>query len=220
MSQVFRFSPYDATEQALLDRYFKRGRDDVSEGDPLWARTVELAGQEISTDCGERLLDVAAAKLILRNHEESLPNWTAFDRENRFVSGRKEPPPAKRNYRLPSQLLFGINWATSGPGFDWPEDFRITWLPSPGRYVVTGSLDSEDAYGFSDIALGHFAPSSRIDLITRVRGILVRRWQALRRINSQPPWECVLTEGLVKSQQAEEWRLLAWSAGEVADRFR
>jgi hypothetical protein len=27
------------------------------------------------------------------------------------------------------QLLFSINWATSGPGFEWPEAYYVTYVP-------------------------------------------------------------------------------------------
>ncbi len=209
MTKVLRFTPYTAAEQALLDLYFKRTAHDPEPTEPLGVLLYELAGDAVSGDCGERVLDVAAAKLILRNHEDCLPNWGYVGADGQVHVSREMPPPPKKGYRLHSQVLLQIDWGASGPGFSWPEEYRITWLPSPGRFVVTASTDSDELHGYTDVALGHFAPPSG-DVLEKVRLILVRRWKIQKRAHEQMPWETILDEGLAGKERAELWRLAAW----------
>lgn len=63
-------------------------------------------------------LDAAVASIILLPVDKRLPQWT-----NGELSARGYTKPDRkllRKVRLSPILLFSINWATSGPGFDWP----------------------------------------------------------------------------------------------------
>ena len=54
--------------------------------------------------------------------------------------------------RFNPKLLFSINWATSGPGFEWPEAYYVTYIPGLEKYVFTASRD-----GVGGTSLGSLA---------------------------------------------------------------
>jgi len=60
-------------------------------------------------------------------------------RDAQNLARHKRHPDARLPFN--PQLLFGINWATSGPGFEWPEDYRVTYIPGLEKYIFTASRD-------------------------------------------------------------------------------
>ena len=64
----------------------------------------------------------AVAHVVLEAIEDRLPVWACW-KDDKLITGRsyREPhqKPQRRAALLPSEL-FAINWASSGPGFDWP----------------------------------------------------------------------------------------------------
>jgi hypothetical protein len=100
-----------------------------------------------------------------------------------------------------------INWADSGPGYSWPEDYYVTLLPGFARCVVTASADSCDCYGVTDIAIGWF--HARVDRLTGSRRVLMRWWRTAAARNGGP-WAYLFSEGLISSEEAERMRSRVW----------
>jgi hypothetical protein len=58
---------------------------------------------------------------------------------------------------LPTSFCFEINWATSGPGIDWPESYCIVALPHRDVKIVVASQPTRDAWDpYRDFAIGWF----------------------------------------------------------------
>lgn len=106
------------------------------------------------------------------------------------------------------RFLFGINWADSGPGFSWPADYHVAWLPGFDRWILVYSADSPDALGYCDIALGSFAPD--VEGSAAVRGLLVADWRRQAEEWSREPWESLWSEENVSEDEALAWRGEAW----------
>lgn len=107
-------------------------------------------------------IENAVARLVLEGVESRLPNFTVMNTETRFVQTSR-PAPSKRALTrsvvsLPT-FLFEINWATSGPGFDWRESYHVSFVAEYGVHIVTASQDSPDALGFCDLSIGYFDKS-------------------------------------------------------------
>jgi hypothetical protein len=71
----------------------------------------------------------AVARICLKSIQGHLPNFVAFNRTV-VIEGRRRERHPSRPVMLLSAHLFTINWATSGPGFEWPEAYRLTFIPS------------------------------------------------------------------------------------------
>ncbi len=113
-----------------------------------------------------------------------------------------------RKVSLSPILLFSINWATSGPGFDWPEAYHLTWLPTHSCFVVTCSADSDDAFGYCDFALGSVPAGG--DVTAKACAVIARNWRRKRKVCSQPPWHSVVDAGTVSAITAEEMATRVW----------
>lgn len=208
MSAVLRFTPFDREQQAVLDLYFARGARDPDPSDALHATVKSLAGSFEGGELGERQIDVAVASLILRNLQDDLPSWS-YNVGGKTVSTRDLEVPQRRGFPLASQVLLQVNWADSGPGFDWPEQYRLTWVPAPGRFVVTASSDTDESYGYSDVALGHFGKTDS-SLADKCRQIITRRWRRQKREHQQEPWEHAEEGGRIPVKEAQAWRASVW----------
>ena len=110
------------------------------------------------------------------------------------------------------RFLFRINWADSGPGFSWPADYHLIWLPGFERWVLIYSADSPDAFGYSDFALGSVGAAD--DWRAAVREILMTDWRFQFNEWDQSPWAYLLSAGLVKEEEALDWRKEAWAGHE------
>lgn len=82
-------------------------------------------------------LSNAVARLALSSIQGRLPQWAAVYESGRVDLGRKYSPRRSAGVEPMPRFLFGINWADSGPGFSWPEDYYATWLPGFDCFVVT-----------------------------------------------------------------------------------
>ena len=158
-------------------------------------------------------LDAAVAKIALLPVEKRLPQWSvrsATEPSGILWARRYTDPDRKllRKVSLSPVLLFSINWASSGPGFDWPEAYHLTWLPTHSCFIVTSSADSEDCFGYCDFALGSVPAGG--DITAVACAVISKNWRRKRRIASQPPWQTVLKAGKVTTTVAEAMRAKVW----------
>ena len=97
---------------------------------------------EVPTNAKPRRLQIAVAQILLHHVQDGLPQWTAITKDGEFVTNRRRHGRHKdARLRFNPKLLFSINWATSGPGFEWPEAYYVTYVPGLEKYVFTASRD-------------------------------------------------------------------------------
>jgi hypothetical protein len=113
---------------------------------------VTLLADESDVQDLQRAASNALARMILSGYEDQLPVYVSF-----AGGGLHSSRPDVGPKRFKAELLFAINWASSGPGFDWPEMYQLGWLPVFDRWVVVASRDTDEIEGYCDRVLGHFA---------------------------------------------------------------
>jgi hypothetical protein len=176
-------TPADAAHIKLDDALAQLGF-----GEPCWPYSQTAA---------------AVAHVLLEAIEDRLPVWACWKGDSLIQSRRYREPhqkPRRRAALLPSEL-FAINWATSGPGFDWPVEYHLVWTPIYDRFVVTASADCSDAFGYADFALGHFTRDNHVG--QSVIEIIKRDWTMQRNECSQERWEALIRCGLIKKAAVE-----------------
>lgn len=214
---------YEAGEIAILRAYFglKPRR-----GDPALAELYETPDETVDRNDWDtprtgpvrlRHLDVAepvtelneaVARICLSEVQDRLPQWSCSSPERGFVLGRARFAAPERTFTpLNPERLLCINWADSGPGFSWPEDYNVTRLPGFGRYVVTASADSPDAYGVTDFALGWVRDTE--DRIEGSKRVLLRWWRWNVGYGTGP-WAYLFNTGLINEGEAYRMRRRAW----------
>ena len=152
----------------------------------------------------------AVAHVVLEAIEDRLPVWACRKGDDLIVARTyraRDQKPQRRAALLPSEL-FAINWASSGPGFDWPVQYHLVWTPIYERFVVTASADCPDMFGYADFALGHFGREDNIG--QSVIRIIKRDWTMLRDEGREQPWETLLRTGLVKQDAVEKLAAEVW----------
>ena len=198
-SQVQILTP---DEDAIITRWLKpRSRASVAHLREAMARLgVDREPLDLYT-----ALDAAVASIILLPVEQRLPQWSEErDRARGILWARRYTDPDRKLLRkvsLSPILLFSINWATSGPGFDWPEAYHLTWLPTHSCFIVTSSADSDDCFGYCDFALGSVAAGG--DVTASACAVISRNWRRKYRLCNQPPWAGVVDTGTVSTAVAE-----------------
>ncbi len=133
--------------------------------------------------------------------------------ESRILFAREYRDPDGKPLRkvsLASRSLFTINWADSGPGYSWPVEYRLQWVPLYERWVVTASADSPDAYGYCDFALGSFGREERVE--KSVGKIIKADWRAQFSKYGQQRWAYLFGVGLVSKKTAYKWADEVWNA--------
>ena len=211
MSVELRKSLFSQDEKAILDEWFNVPRNE---------RNLDLGWYEndIRLDCADVICNLyaptaaAAAKIVLQSVEQRLPNWVAFTAEGEIIDARHQQAPAYRSNRLLAllpQFLFSIDWSATGPGFSWPMQYHMTWVPGYDQFVVTCSADSpEGNYGYCDLAVDSVAPSENPvrDAAVCIRG----DWGAQYAEYDQQHWESFLRAGLISAAQAFEMAESVW----------
>jgi hypothetical protein len=76
-----------------------------------------------------------------------------------------------------------------------------------GRAVVTASADCPDAFGFVDMAIGHFP--AHLDLRAGSKEIVVADWTRLAS-TGQARWAYLFETGLVAEETANNWADEVW----------
>jgi hypothetical protein len=159
----------------------------------------------------------AVAHVVLEAIEHRLPVW-ACSKGGDLIQARSYREPNQKPRRQAALLprkLFAINWASSGPGFDWPVEYQLVWVPIYDRHIVTASADCPDMFGYADFALGHFARTD--DVGRTVIEIIKRDWMMLRDTGSQPRWEALLSTGLIEKSAIDLLADEAWPPDEIEE---
>ena len=135
--------------------------------------TVRLLPDESDHRDLEASAGNALARMIFSGFEDQLPEFV-WSRDGVVFTSR----PELGRKRFEPQRLFQINWATSGPGFSWPEVYYLCWLPMFERWVVVSARDSPDVDGYCDRLVGHFSecdePADEVSLV------IERYWLSLK----------------------------------------
>ncbi len=159
-------------------------------------------------DTGDLTISNAVARLVLGNIQERLPQWGKSYEDGTVLLGREYEQLRHRKVSVLPKLVCGINWADSGPGFSWPEDYYVTFVPIFDRYVVTASQDSPDAYGYVDIAIGHFGLDE--DVNAGCKRIIISWWSEQTGGDPDRAWQALWKFGLTGQVEAEEWAAEVW----------
>ena len=154
---------------------------------------------------------IAVAQILIRNIQSKLPNSGIVDEYGSLTLTRNID---KKNKLSPSKiafiprLIFSINWADTGPGISWPEQYRITYVPDYEEYIITASSDIQDYYyGISgDIALGVSG-----DTIEDMKSVIIGHWNELKLEHEQLGFAEILQEGLVQKNEINKWKEETWS---------
>jgi hypothetical protein len=139
-----------------------------------------------------------------------LPQWAAITKDGEFVTNRSWHGRHKdARLRFNPKLLFSINWATSGPGFEWPEEYHVTYLPGFEKHVFTASRDGDDAFGCADHAIG--VAHRDEDIQEAARKIITGYWRTQADGWDQARWEYAFNDGLIEAQTAVVWAGEVWA---------
>ena len=158
-------------------------------------------GEEFTT-CGDLELDSEVARFLLEPVRSLLPEWSCSQEDGSFFTTR---PPASRTatkLRAIPLLLFSINWASSGPGYSWPEAYYVTPVPELGVRIVTASVDTDEITGYTDLAIGMCSSVRSPEWGTKK--IITSWWR--RGCGIAKPWEMLWSPGLISGARAERWR--------------
>jgi hypothetical protein len=209
-------APFHPVELAILADYLGLPRPEEAKPIDLGAHWGDgegsWTGLRRSPGGGhEYALENAVARILLRSIQLRLPHCGIVVGDDVYITRKIERLAHERGVALMPQLLLEINWASTGPGFDWSEAYYLAWVPGFDRYVVTSSLDSEEGpTGYQDVALGHFGAG--VELHDAVRQIVEGYWRANFTHSGIPEerWEEYLCGGLVSEEEATTWAEAIW----------
>ena len=164
---------------------------------------------EVSTNAEPDRLQIAVAQILLHHVQDSLPQWAAVTSDGEPVTNRRRHARHKEaRLQFNPRLLFEINWATSGPGFEWPEAYHVTYVPGLEKYIFTASRDGADALGCEDHAIG--AADRTDDLQRAAKKVLTSYWRHQVDQWDQGRWESCIQEGLIEARTANAWAEAVW----------
>ena len=211
---------YDDIERAILCDWLGRERPLVLTAidteasiqaslDPDNPGPVRLFESQDGYDYGhERRLANAVARIALNAIADRLPQWSAASESGDWVFARERQPRRASVIDPLPRFLMMINWADSGPGFSWPEAYHATYLPGFDCFVVTLSDDSPEMYGYTDIAIGHFAADADFD--TAIARIIQAHWSDNGGNDPELAWAYLFDEGYIDAETAYRWRDEVW----------
>src|SRR5690349_11554261 len=92
---------------------------------------LERLGFEREPDALYTSSQAAVASIVLESAETRLPQWAAVGEHGVLLARSYRDPEQKplRKATLLPRRLFTINWASSGPGYSWPTEYRVSWVP-------------------------------------------------------------------------------------------
>jgi hypothetical protein len=112
---VIRLLP--AEEEVILACYLTGSKELASFQQFYDAIEVPAA----DTTDGISRLEIAVAQIVLHHVQDSLPQWAAMRGDELLLNRRRHQRHKGGLLPFHPQRLFSINWATSGPGYEWPE---------------------------------------------------------------------------------------------------
>jgi hypothetical protein len=200
-------------EHAVLSTYLEQWPDEAVESLGATALPHEVvkayADQLASSEYGSSPIEAAVAAIVLRSVHKELP-WYSGTGLGPETGARWWRP--RREDSTPSVLpirLLTINWASSGPGLDWPDEYYLSWVPVYDRYVITVSADSDESLRDRvDMAIHSFAAGD--DILAEVKPAIIADWEMERGQFEQGRWEKAYSSGLVSKQLAGEWADEVW----------
>ena len=211
---------FSRDEHAVLSTYLEQWPVEAVEslGDSALPHEVveAYADQLASSEYGSSPIEAAVAAIVLRSVHKELP-WCSGTGLGPETGARWWRPRCEDSAPsvLPIRLLT-INWASSGPGLDWPDEYYLSWVPVYDRYVITVSADSgESLRGRVDMAIHSFAAGS--DLLAEVKPAIIADWEMERGQFEQGRWETAYSSGLVSKQLAGEWADEVWVEEDEAE---
>ena len=163
----------------------------------------------INNVSGKQELDNEVASILLDTIQSHLPNYRWYDQDDNLRSVRDKKVIKQRKIQLFPLHLFTINWASSAPGIDWPESYSVTYVPSHNVRIVTASADSDEMWGYTDLAIGWCKPQRTPEF--GVKKIIQTWWRNIH-VSLGHPWADVYSTGLVDADRAEKWGLEVYGA--------
>ena len=151
--------------------------------------------------CGDLELDNEVASILLDTVKTRLPNFHCCHTDGTEVHGRNFQGLKKRKIQLLPLHLFSINWALTAPGLDWPETYLVTYVPGHNVRILTSSQDSDDCWGYTDLAIGFCKPHRSPEF--GVKKVIRSWWNQLP--NAIHPWVIFTKAGLIDEDRAEKW---------------
>jgi hypothetical protein len=179
-------------EPTSQDRGFDLWSADIPEG------AVRLLPDESDNRDLQAAAGNALARMVFSGFEDQLPEFV-WSRDGVIFTSR----PERGRKRFDPQRLFQINWATSGPGFTWPEVYYLCWLPVLERWVVVSARDSPDVDGYCDRLVGHFSGCEELAVET---GHVIEQY-----------WLCLQADQQARFEEVTEFSPLV-DAHAIADR--
>lgn len=156
----------------------------------------------------------AVAGILLGREQDRLPAFTMRRGEELICSRPHRPVPIQRALLPKPVFLFALNWAMSGPGFDWPCEYRCTLVPGYDRRVVTVSFDGEDVCGAADVALGAFGPE--FGLVEGSLEVIGRSWREEAAYDREC-WQDFTRAGAISEEKAGALATQVWDSSEEDD---
>lgn len=186
-------SLYTADEQLVLERWIRKGQD--------------YGDREKLTDANR------VAEIVLYSIQARLPKGLSIREDGSAVAGRRtwDCPVRMRADVIFPLHVFDINRDDSQPGISWPESYHVTFLPGYDLCIVTISLDSADAYGYTDFALGCFESFEGDDVAEKAARVIQSWWQYLHDNKRTPVWTALQKSGIVDAQTAFRLRDEVWN---------
>jgi hypothetical protein len=158
------------------------------------------------------------AEIVLFRIRRSLPQWAEVYHNGKVQFSREHQLRLikKRDDLLIPTYLCGINWADTGPGMSWPEEYHLTLLPGYNVYVLTASQDSNEVHGYADLALACIPATDKNHLPLKDSLQVIRNWwQAELDLWDQSPWEQLLSAGVYNPFKLIKIRDKIWSGWEI-----
>ena len=200
-ANIFRLLPDQ--ERALLECYVTETKQPAS-----FKQLFDT--MEVPTNAEPDRLQIAIAQILLHHVQDRLPQWAAVTSDGEPVTNRRRHAQHKEaRLQFNPRLLFEINWATSGPGFEWPEAYHVTYVPGLEKYIFTASRDGADALGCEDHAIGA-ADRTDDDLQRTAKKVLTSYWRHQVDEWDQGRWESCIQEGLIDDRTANAWAEAVW----------
>ena len=172
------------------------------------ARNGIVCRPSTETEDRQKALANAVARIALAPIRSKLPRWASVSNSEVYHT-RKEDIESKlpiRGFRSQPVLALTLNWADSGPGYSWPLDYYISWIPFYDQYVVTVSYDDAVVEGYLDLAIGTLSEKARVEV--ELKEVILDHWR--KTAEYLHGWQECWNKGIVKDPWA--WRKeISWA---------